>query len=323
MRTLSRRLLLAGSAVALATSGCTWLEKMNPFGDRRGPTGPMAERPAEHYANYLNRQAALLDGLSYEDVSVTVGMGGLIDPDLSAQIDCAKPRSFRMKANHGLQSGQLDVGSNDQRFWMYVRHGNPKYVFTSHDDLATGRANLPVPFDPDWVFMALGMSGVTPTNTPTIEHDPKKRESVLSYLARTPQGQTVKKLTGFAADEQTGSNPQVKWYAVVNPRTNAPIATADVRKVKRMTVANPRTGETEPVAIPTEVKLVFSGPDNQKLKLDLTLRREKVNPSFTAEQASYLFGMPNQINGATPVNLANQGGWPQGTPNARGQMPRR
>ena len=87
----------------------------------------------------------MLDGLSYEDVSVTVGMGGLIDPDLSAQIDCAKPRSFRMKGNHGLQSGQLDVGSNDQRFWMYVRHGNPKYVFTSHDDLATGRANLPVP----------------------------------------------------------------------------------------------------------------------------------------------------------------------------------
>ena len=82
--------------------------------------------------------------------------------------------------------------------------------------------------------MALGMSGVTPTNTPTVEHDPKKRESVLSYLARTPQGQTVKKLTGFAADEQTGTNPQVKWYAgVVNPRrTNAPIATADVRKVK-------------------------------------------------------------------------------------------
>ena len=50
MRTLPRRLLLTGTALGLAASGCTWLEKVNPFGERR-PTGPMAERPAESYVS--------------------------------------------------------------------------------------------------------------------------------------------------------------------------------------------------------------------------------------------------------------------------------
>ena len=323
MRTIHRRLFLTGSAVALSTTGCTWLEKMNPFNGKGVNGAPLEQRPAEQFTKYLNDQASVLDAVTYEDVSVTVGMGTLIDPDLSAQIDCAKPRSFRMKANHGLQSGQLDVGSNDQKFWMYVRHGNPKYVFTSHEDLASGRANLPVPFDPDWVFMALGMSGVDPSSNPTVEVVQNRRQYVLTSMARTPQGISVKKITGFAGDDQTGTSPQVKWHAVVDARTNKEIATMDIRKVKRMEVRNPRTGETALVALPTEMRLIFNGPDNQKLKLDMTLRREKINPVFNSEQTAYLFGMPAQINGATPVNLAGNGGWPQGTPNARGQMGRR
>ena len=321
MRTIPRRLFLAGSAVALSTTGCTWLEKMNPFAGKGGNGTPLEQRPAEQFTKYLNDQASVLDGVAYEEVSVTVGMGALIDPDLTATIDCAKPRSFRMKANHGLQAGQLDVGSNDKQFWMYVRHGNPKYVFASHDDLASGRARLPVPFDPDWVFMALGMSGVDASSNPTVELDANRRQYVLTTMARTPQGIAVKKLTCFAGDDQTGTSPQVKWHAVVDARTNKEIATTDIRKVKRMEVQNPRTGEMTIVALPTEMRLIFSGPDNQKLKLDMTLRREKVNPAFTAEQTAYLFTMP-PIGGATPVNLAG-GGWQEGTPNARGQMPGR
>lgn len=324
MRMISRRLMLAGTATALASSGCTWLERQ--FSNTKTGTGPIEQRPAEHFAKYLNDQAAVLDGLSYEDVSVTVDMGTLIDPDLSASIDCAKPRSFRMKANHALQSGQLDVGSNDQQFWMYVRQvprGQPQYVYASHDDLASGRAQLPVPFDPDWVFMALGMSGVDSSAAPTVELMQRQREYKLSYTGRTPQGLPVKKVTIFAADDQSGSAPQVRKHFVINPRTDEPIAAAEIRRVKRTEVRNPRTGESAVVALPTEVRLIFNGPNKQKLTMDMTLRRERVNPQFTAEQSNYLFSMQPQINGATPVNLANGGGWPQGTPNARGQMPGR
>lgn len=324
MRTISRRLMLAGTAATLASSGCSWLERQFP--NTKVGTGPLEQRPAESFAKYLNDQASVLDGLSYEDVSVTVDMGTLIDPDLSASIDCAKPRSFRMKANHALQSGQLDVGSNDQQFWMYVRQvprGQPQYVYASHDDLASGRAQLPVPFDPDWVFMALGMSGVDSSAAPTVELNQKKREYVLTYMGRTPQGLPVKKMTVFAADDQTGSAPQVRKHFVINPRTDEMVAGAEIRRVKRAEVRNPRTGESAVVALPTEVRLIFNGPNKQKLTMDMTLRRERVNPAFTAEQSNYLFSMAPQINGATPVNLAGGGGWPQGMPNARGQMPGR
>ena len=324
MRMISRRLFLAGSSLALFAPGCEWI-KRNLIPESK-PTGPIDQRPAESFAKYLNDQAAALDGLSYEDVSVTVRMGTLIDPDLSATIDCAKPRSFRMKASHALQSGQLDVGSNDRQFWMYVRQvpaGQPQYVYASHDDLAAGRAQLPVPFDPDWVFMALGMSGVDAAANPAVDIVQRQREYKLTYTGRTPQGLPVKKVTIFAADDQSGSAPQVRKHFVINPRTDEVVAAAEILRVKRTEVQNPRTGQSAVVALPTEVRLIFNGPNKQSLKLDLTLRRERVNPAFTAEQSNYLFSMSPQINGATPVNLANGGGWPQGTPNARGQMPGR
>lgn len=324
MPTFNRRLFLAGSAATLVAPGCTWLEGLKPSSSK-SPTTPLEQRPAESFARYLNEQANAIDSISYEDVSVTVGTGGIIEPDLSAYIECSKPRSFRMKASHALQSGQLDVGSNDEKFWMYVRHvpkGQPQYVYASHADLASGRASLPIPFDPDWVYMALGMSGVDDPSKATREIDQNRREYILSYPARTPQGYTVKKMTCFAGDDQKGNSPQVKWHAVVDPKTNKSIATADITKVKRMEITNPKTGQFALVAIPTEVKLNFNGPDNQKLKLDLTLRRERVNPTYSAAQMTHLFQMQPEINGATPVNLAN-GSWIQGTTNARGQMPGR
>lgn len=324
MNGMNRRLFLAGSAAAsvatvFSSTGCTWLQKQLGMGNSGAPLEP---QPAEKFVDFLNKQANALQAVTYEDVSVTVSMGTLIDPDLSATIDCAKPRSFRMKANHSLQSGQLDVGSNDSQFWMYVRHGNPKYVFASHDDLASGRARLPVPFDPDWVFMALGMSPIDPSSNPTVEIDARNRQYVLTSTSRTPQGLTVKKLTGFAGDDQTGSSPQVKWHAVIDSRTNREIAQTDIRKVKRMEVRNPRTGEATFVAIPVEMKLIFTSPDNQKLKLDMVLRRERINPAYNANQMAYLFTMPS-ISGAEPVNLANLNYAPQGTVNARGQFGRR
>ena len=194
MPPFNRRLFLAGSAMGLVAPGCTWLEKFTST-DNRGPKSTLEQRPAEQFVRFLNDQANAIDSISYSDVSVTVGTGGVIEPDLSAYIECSKPRSFRMKASHALQSGQLDVGSNDEKFWMYVRHvpkGQPQYVYATHADLATGRASLPIPFDPDWVYMALGMSGVDESSKATVELFPKNREYVLTYQARTPQGRTAR-----------------------------------------------------------------------------------------------------------------------------------
>jgi hypothetical protein len=86
-----------------------------------------------------------------------------------------------------------------------------------------------------------------------------------------------------------------------------------------MDITDARTGGKINVAIPTEAKLVFFSPDNQKLSLDMTLRGESVNPRYTAEQTNYLFGMPNGVNNSQPVNLASMRAQPQ----SRGQAPYR
>jgi hypothetical protein len=316
----TRRIALLGSLAAVAAApGCQWMKEMRfPSIGAKGP--PLEPKPASEFVGYLNRQAELIQGLSYTDVSMSVGTGGVIEPNLNASLDCQKPRSFRMKGSHSLQSGQMDVGSNDRQLWMYVRHvpqGQPNFIFASHDDLASNRVSLPVPFDPDWIFMALGMSPVDPVADAKVDINARNRTYDLTYLSRTPQNDTVRKVTIFGGDKPLAGDPQVKRHLILNAKTDAPIATAEIRGARRFDLPDPRGG-TATVEIPIDVKLVFHAPDNQKLSLDMTLRGEKVNPQFSAEQSNWLFGMPNEVNGSRPVNLASMA-----RPQSRGQAPNR
>lgn len=314
-----RQLLIAGLAV-WSGSGCEWMKNLKSPFQAKGP--PLEERPASEFVSYVNRQADVIQALSYTDVSMTVGTGGLIEPGLNAQLDCMKPRSFRMKGSHSLQSGQMDVGSNDRQMWMYVRHapqGVPNFLFASHDDLAKGRVQMPMPFDPDWIFMALGMSGIDPGTDVKVQIDQRLRVYEVSWLSKTPQGESVRKTTVFNGDVQTGTSPQVRRHYITNSRTDQMIATAEIFAVRRLDAADSQSGRSAQVAIPTEAKLVFFAPDNQKLSLEMKLRGERVNEPFTPEQLGHLFNMPHEVNGSRPVNLTSL----RAQPTARGQGPNR
>jgi hypothetical protein len=320
MNSYTRRAFLLGAASMAVLPGCQFLSRL-PFMPNQQPDTPLQEKPASQFVSFLNRQAELIQSISYTDVSMSVGTGGIIEPSLSAELDCAKPRSFRMKGSHALQSGQVDLGSNDQFLWVYVRHaqqGMPNYMYARNDDLNSGRVKLPIPFDPDWVFMALGMSGVDSTAEPKVNLYTREREYHLSYTSRTPQGELVRKIVVFAGDEQAGNKPQVKQYIILNEQNNTPIAKADVYQVKRLRMTDPKTGSASEVVIPTQAKLTFTSPDKQKLTLDMTLRGETINPNYDQRQRDYLFTMPERISDKSPVNIAE---FARGYTQARGQSP--
>ncbi len=305
--------LIAFVSVALVGSGCEFLNRFKPKPPT--PTDPIGEKPAENFVTYLNSQAAHLQSVRYEDVSLkaTDEKGDL--PRLNeGTLVCSRPRNFRVISGHVLTSGtEVDVGSNDREFWMYVKRPQQTYVYCSHDDFARGRVNLPVPFEPAWVLEALGMSNYDPNTPYTIEVNQKERVYILAFDTRTPSGEAVRKSIVFAGDRATGDRPQVIRH-IVQDANRKVVATAEVREVRNISTTDPTSGQAVVVQVPTRVVLEWP---QQKFKMEMVLGRPRVNETLPQKDFDYFFTRPD-IRGANPINLAESRSAGFGT--ARGQI---
>jgi len=84
-------------------------------------------------------------------------------PTLHASIAFQRPLFFRLRAGMGLTGAEMDLGSNDQFFWYWVRRDQPPAVyFCRHEQFATSRARQALPIDPYWLMDALGVADFDP-----------------------------------------------------------------------------------------------------------------------------------------------------------------
>jgi hypothetical protein len=315
-----RTLTLLIAVVTLSFGGCEWFKGTLKPKPVHGSAIP--EQTPETIVNYLNHQSAAIQSIEFDSVNVSAASGPLLQQMVTLEGDlyCAKPRDFRLRAGLKVSSSdEVDIGSNDKYFWMFAKRvQEPNYVFCSYDDFATGKAQLPIPFDTDWVLQALGMTTYDPSAKYTIETRQSDREYWLISEGTTPQGMPVKKITVVAADARGANAPWVKKHVVMDGKGKT-IATAEIVRAKNVTAGtDPQTGRPTVVQIPTELILTFQGSDNQKMKLNLTLGRETINAPTDERKHNYLFTKPT-IPGSNPVNLADY----RFSPTARGQAPSR
>jgi len=239
---------------------------------------------------------------------------GLVSVTLRGDLAAAQPRKFRLVAQ-GAMAGKVDLGSNDQQFWMYLNDTKqPVYVFCSHQDFESGKARLPggLPFEPDWVMQALGMvhlpdprgpqtpQGVPYTVTPS---ERGERAYTLSWSATTPAGQPIRKEVVFAADaaDPARHQSQVKRHVMRDEKSKKVIASAEIKSARTVTVTDPRTRQPAAAQYPTHVVLRW---EEQKFEMDLTLEQAQVNQPMPEEQARRLFSRPD-IRGTPAVDLAH------------------
>lgn len=316
-----RTLILLAAALTLAPTGCKWMEGLKGA-VTPARTGPLPERSADLFVSDLNQMAAAVQTIEFDRVSLSAASGPLIQQAFTLEGDlyCAKPRQFRLRAGLKMAAGQLDIGSNDQYFWMYIKQApDPNFVYCNHQDLATGRAQLPIPFDTEWVLQALGMTTYDPALKYTVEVRNKEREYALICETKTPQGVPVRKITVLAGDRGGSSDPWVKKHVVIDLRSNVTIASAEIKRAKPVSLGtDPQTGLPQTIQIPTEILLTFNGPDNQKMKFEMRLDKETVNAPTDPQKQAYLFTLP-KIQGTNPINLADY----RVNPTARGQAPTR
>ncbi len=79
-------------------------------------------------------------------------------PRLSARVACEPPRRFRLQAQTSLTGPELDIGSNDDLFWLWLRqHQPPIIAFCRHDQYAQSQARRLLPIRADWMPELLGL----------------------------------------------------------------------------------------------------------------------------------------------------------------------
>jgi hypothetical protein len=115
-------------------------------------------------------------------------------PTLRASIAFERPWRLRVRGDIGLTGPEIDLGSNDDLFWFWVRRNQPPALFyCRHDRYATCPARQMIPVDPEWLIEALGVAQLDP-GLP-YEGPPRLLPNgrlELRAIRQTPDGPTTK-----------------------------------------------------------------------------------------------------------------------------------
>lgn len=161
---------------------------------RRGPTAPrlLPQGPSlEQVIGVVNANTARV--ASYSTSNARVRVPGL--PSLPTDIALERPRRFRMRSGTALTGPEVDLGSNNELFWFWVRRNEPPALFVCrHDQYLSSDAQQVIPVDPEWLIDALGM----PTFDPAYQHTGPhaRRENRLEIHSQLPSADgTITKVT--------------------------------------------------------------------------------------------------------------------------------
>jgi hypothetical protein len=154
-------LLLAALAACSNGVGCRWNQWL-----LRGPAEPppiafnSLPNPFEAVtavnANTQRVQSLQSQGASHSNPGV---------PAISTVIAIERPRKLRMKAGTQLLGPELDLGSNNELFWLWAaRLPDSSVFFARHDQFAASRARQMLAVEPAWLIEALGLVEIDPAS---------------------------------------------------------------------------------------------------------------------------------------------------------------
>ncbi|QDU81838.1 hypothetical protein Pla110_35890 [Polystyrenella longa] len=138
--------------------------------------------------SHINRTSQHVNG--WRSVSCRISARG-VPVKLKAIVACESPKRFRMVVSTPVIGRQLDLGSNNERFWFWANEGPERPILTaSHQNLATAQQNLPIPFNPDWLMEIMG---VVPFDESGFQMTYKPEDATINLVSSTsdPQGRTV------------------------------------------------------------------------------------------------------------------------------------
>lgn len=178
----------------LALPGCSTMRHWMAYSRRAAPEPCVLapEATSDEIVNVLNDNVTKLYAWRSTDVKIDFRQIGV--PTLSAHMAVESPRKLRLIVK-SLASDEVDLGSNPERFWFWMKRGEPHGILTaSYDDVADGRPMGPVPFQPDWLIETLGVVPFAASDFQMHEQPGSQSRRVLFVADQvTPQGQRVQR----------------------------------------------------------------------------------------------------------------------------------
>ncbi|MEN1681469.1 MAG: hypothetical protein AAGJ46_17955 [Planctomycetota bacterium] len=209
-------LALACSVIACFATGC---RLMRSGGAGTAPTtaAPVVLQPgatAQQVIAAVNQNSARVH--SYSAPNATFTTPAMPVGRLRGSVVLERPRRFRLRAGTALTGGEVDLGSNDERFWMWAKRNEPPALyFARHTDHGLGAARELLPIDPAWVVDALGLvtlDATAPTQPPIVRPNGQieLRQSVTGPLGPVTRVSVVDPAHAWVVEQQViGAGGQV------------------------------------------------------------------------------------------------------------------
>jgi hypothetical protein len=179
--------LIVLGLITACGAGCQWFRQQyaNPLPRLLPPTPTLSQ-----VVEAVNRNNSRIQSFSTSRASISGG--GF--PTLRANIAFERPRRFRLKAAaSSLTGAELDLGSNEELFWFWVRRNQPPAIyFCRHEQFAVSPARQMIPIEPSWLAEALGVAEFDPAlphQGPSFLPNDRIR---IDTIRDTPQGPTTK-----------------------------------------------------------------------------------------------------------------------------------
>jgi hypothetical protein len=144
--------------VALFAAGGSSCPRMMQQYAQPAPRVLPASPTIEQVTTVVNQNSARVTSYSAQG-----SLSGPGFPSLRTTVVFERPRRIRLRADTLLTGSEVDVGSNDDLFWIWVKRNQPSAVyFAHHDQFASTAAYQVMPVDPEWVIEGLGVPVFNP-----------------------------------------------------------------------------------------------------------------------------------------------------------------
>ena len=287
---VTRCLLLAFIGFITTTQmGCQIFRK---FGGSSEPIPVAFDRlPTQQQLLSQIQSKAESVGQLASNVSVTIPG----TPKIKGTLQVEFPNRMRMKAGLlGVSEMGVDVGSNEEHFWIWSRASTPgqppAFYFANHVSFKQSKARRSVPLDPKWVIEGLGLVRFNPTD--------------VHYGPVMDQGGRMKLFTV----EQTSNGPQTR-VTLLAARTGV-IEQQAMYDSSNQLIAYMNSSEYasfmhngRPIGLPQRIELHMIQPSGQDTKMVINLSSISLEPLYG--NASRMWAMPNP-EGVRKIDLSQQ-----------------
>ncbi len=173
--------------IAAAPMGCSWLPRwQTPW------VGPAVLPPSptlDQVVQAVNRNSQQIRSFSTNQATLS-GPGF---PTLRASVAFERPRGFRLRGDTAFTGAEVDLGSNNDLFWMWVKRNQPPALYyCRHDQFPTSPARHTIPVEPTWLIEALGVAEFDPALPHQGPYPASDGRLQIRTIRETPEGPTAK-----------------------------------------------------------------------------------------------------------------------------------